>query len=141
MSIDQSIADELTRSGGPVAKWNEIGDVRRVVIESVEKRQVTDFDTGEPLTWPNGDPKYQFIFSGTDPDNGGEETRLFVKGFALAAVKEALRAANSAPEVGGTLAVKWTGLAEPVGRKSPAKTWAATYTKPAPISMTAADLF
>jgi hypothetical protein len=140
MSIDQSIAEELTRSGGPTAKWDAIGDVRRVVIASVEKRQVTDFDTGEPLTWPNGDPKWQFVFGGTDPDSG-EETRIFAKGYMLSAVKEALRTANSAPEVGGTLAVKWTGNAEPVGRKAAAKQWAATYNPPAVIAMTAADLF
>lgn len=140
MSIDQTIADELTRSGGPSAKWDKVGDVRRVVIAGVEKRQQTDFDTGEPLTWPNGDPKWQFVFSGTDPDTG-EETRIFAKGYMLSAVKEALRAAGSAPEVGGTLAVKWTGNAEPVGRKAPAKQWAATYQAPAVIAMTAADLF
>jgi hypothetical protein len=111
-----------------------------VVIAGVEKRQQTDFDTGEPLTWPNGDPKWQFVFSGTDPDTG-DEARIFAKGYMLAAVKEALRAAGSAPEIGGTLAVKWTGTAEPIGRKAGAKQWAATYQAPAVIAMTAADLF
>ena len=140
MTIDQSVVDELTRSGGPSAKWDKIGDVRRVVIDSVEKRQVTDFDTGEPLTWPNGDPKYQFVFGGVDPDTG-DENRIFAKGYMLSAVKEALRAAGVAPEKGGTLAVKWIGNAEPVGRKAPAKQWSATYQPPAVIAMTAADLF
>jgi hypothetical protein len=62
-------------------------------ITDVEKRQVTDFVTGEPQTWPNGDAKWQFVFSGTDPDTG-DETRFFCKGFQLGAVKEALRAAG-----------------------------------------------
>jgi hypothetical protein len=133
---------ELTRSGGPSAKWDAIGDVRRIVIDDVEKRQVTDFVTGEPQTWPNGDPKWQFVFSGTDPDTG-DETRFFCKGFQLGAVKEALRSAGvSAGDTltGGTLAIKWTGE-EPSKTKgmSPAKTWSAQY-KPAAANAVTDDL-
>ena len=119
------IISELTRSGGASAKWDAIGDVRRIVITDVEKRQVTEF-----------------VFAGTDPDTG-DETRFFAKGFQLSAVKEALRVAGVTAGdtlTGGILAIKWTGE-EPSKTKgmSPAKTWSAQY-KPAVTNAVTDDL-
>ena len=136
------IISELTRSGGASAKWYAIGDVRRIVITDVEKRQVTDFVTGELKTWPNGDPIWQFVFAGTDPDTG-DETRFFARGFQLSAFKEALRVAGVTAGdtlTGGTLAIKWTGEQEATKPgMSPAKTWSAQY-KPAVTNAVTDDL-
>jgi hypothetical protein len=138
------IAKELTRSGGASAKWDAIGDVRRITItDEPEKRQASKYGTDEPETWSNGDPVWQFVFSGIDPDTG-EETRFFCKeGAQLPAVKEALRSAGVGSGhsfIGGTLAIKWTGE-EPSKTKGFAnkKTWSAQY-KPAAASSVTDDL-
>tara|TARA_R110000822_G_scaffold95419_4_gene218179 strand:+ start:412 stop:843 length:432 start_codon:yes stop_codon:yes gene_type:complete len=138
------IAQELTRSGGASAKWDAIGDVRRITItDEPEKRQARKFGTDEPDTWPNGDPLWEYVFSGTDPDTG-EETRFFCKDNAqLPAVKEAMRAAGVTKGhdfTGGTLAIKLAG-------KQPSKTkgfadknvWSAQY-KPAVTNAVTDDL-
>ena len=140
MTIDQSIIDDLTASGGAAAKWDAIGDVRKVKITAASKQVVTDFATGEPVLWPNGDPKYQLVFTGTDPDTG-EDVRIFAKGFMYSAVKDAFRVAGATPEVGGILAVQWIGE-EPSKVKgyNPSKKWKAQYQPPSPISIAAEDL-
>jgi hypothetical protein len=140
MTIDQSIIDDLNASGGTAAKWDAIGDVRKVKITAAAKQQVTDFATGEPLSWPNGEPKFQLVFTGTDPDTG-DETRIFAKGFMYNAVKDAFRAAGATPEVGGVLAVQWIGE-EPSKVKgyNPSKKWKAQYQPPSPITLQADDL-
>lgn len=140
MTIDQSIIDDLQSSGGSAAKWEAIGDIRKVKITAAAKQQVSDFATGELLTWPNGDPKYQLVFTGTDPDTG-EDVRIFAKGFMYTAVKDAFRAAGATPEVGGILSVQWIGE-EPSKVKgyNPSKKWKATYQPPSPINLQAEDL-
>ena len=139
MTIDQSIIDDLT-AGAASAKWDAIGDVRRLKITAASKQVCTDFATGEPLLWPNGDPKFQLVFSGTDPDTG-DEVRIFAKGFMYSAVKDAFRVAGATPEVGGILAVQWIGE-EPSKVKgyNPSKKWKAQYQPPSPISIQADDL-
>jgi hypothetical protein len=60
---------------------------------------------------------------------------------SAAAVREAVkRAGKPGPEIGGKLALKWTGLAPKKGGFSPAKLYTAAYEPPAPMSsMISAD--
>jgi hypothetical protein len=111
MSYD--ITSELLTSGAPAVKFEQEGDVRKIKIADITKQQETDFDTGEPITWPNGQPKYQFVITGTI---NGDEVRLFVKGYMVDALRDALRKANVKPGDslnGGTLTVKWESTDEP----------------------------
>ena len=134
MSIDNDIAEELVRTGPPTHKFEEVGDTLKLRISSVRKSQQTDFQSGEGLTWPNGDPKWQYEISGTDVATG-DETRIFAKGQMLSAVKEAFRTAGAKPEVDGELVVKFD-------RTEPSKTrgfadqkiYKAKYTPPAPVA-------
>jgi hypothetical protein len=139
MSIDSSIADLLQGSSGKTATWKNVGDTVSVVIESIERRQERDFDTGTPLTWDDGNPRLQFVITGKAPVTG-EPVTIYTKYAQEKVMLETLRK-TGLPEVGGVLAFTWTGNAEPVGRKNPAKQWGCSYTPPSPIAMTAEDLF
>lgn len=111
MTID--ITSDLLASSAPSVKFEAEGDVRRILIEDITKQQETDFDTGEPVFWPSGDPKYQYVVTGRVD---GEESRLFVKGYMVDALKDALRKADVKAGdslVGGTLVVKWNETDEP----------------------------
>ena len=134
MSIDADVAEDLTRSGAPTHKFEAIGDTLKLRISSVRKSQQTDFQTNEPLTWPNGDPKYQFEFAGTDLATS-EETRIFAKGQMLTAIKEAFRTAEAKPEVDGVLTVKFHEE-EPSKTRgfNPMKVYRAKYEPPAPVA-------
>jgi len=132
--IDPAVADDLTRTGAPSFKFESIGDKVTIRLETVRQLPQTDFSTGEALTWPDGNPKMQFEFSGTDTATG-DETRIFAKGQMLTAVKTALRDANAKPEVGGELVVKYDGE-EPAKTRgfNPMKVYKARYTAPAPVA-------
>ena len=107
MTFDNSAAEALTRKGGGnIAKFPNIGDMVKIKITGLEERQQTDFITGEPITWADGKPKMQFVFTGIDQDTQ-EETRIFAKGFMLGAIKDALTKADCNLEAGGVLAVKY----------------------------------
>ena len=108
------LTTELLAPSGTSLKFEAEGDVRRIVIETAEKQQETSYDDGSPVFWPSGDPKWQVVISGTDPE--GDSARLFVKGYMLDAFKEALRAAGvkAGEDIsGGTLIVKWESTDEP----------------------------
>ena len=135
MSIDSDIINDLTSSGGPPAhKFEDIGDKVTIRIDTIEKMAQTDFATGEALTWPNGDTKWQFVITGTDTATG-EAARLFAKGQMLSAVKEALRTAEAKPEVGGELTVKFDSE-EPSQTRgfNPRKIYVARYKPAAPVA-------
>lgn len=111
--MTSSITAELLGSTGTTVKFEAEGDVRKIVIADINKQQETSFETGAPVTWPSGDPKYQYVVSGLVD---GEESRLFIKGYMVDALKEALRKAGiKAGDSlnGGTLTVKWQSTDEP----------------------------
>lgn len=130
MSIDSNIADELATSGAPTFKFEDVGDTIAIRIEGVKKSQVTDFQTGEPQFWPNGDPKVQFEISGIDTQTG-EATRIFAKSYMLTAVREAFQKAEAKPEVGGVLTVRYDEAKPSKTRgMSPSKLFKAKYEPP-----------
>jgi hypothetical protein len=141
-SLDPSLVSALTGSGNYV-KFEEVGQVGKVKITGLARRQVNDFKTQKPAFWDDGNPKEQIQFLGTDPDTG-EEISLYVKtwGNQWTAVREAFKASGSEPEIGGVLALQWTGSEdEPatVGL-SPAKTWVAQYKPPTAPQVGIGDL-
>lgn len=139
MSIDQSILDDLAPKGAAV-KWEKIGDVRKVVIESATKRQTTDFKTGVPEVWDDGKPKEQIVISGVDPDTG-ETATMYLKWWGNTRRALQIALAGRSLEVGGTLAVKWEGEDEATKPGlSPAKLWKMQYAPPAKSAIAADDL-
>lgn len=123
----------------------EVGTTHTGTITApAELVQGKEFGTEEPATWKNKDgttsPKYSVVLN---LSVGGEDRSLWaVKPSAMyQALKDALTAAGAKRfEVGGTLAVRFTGT-EPSKNKgfNPRKTYAAKYT--APTGGTGADPF
>lgn len=89
-------------------------------ITFAERRQVTDFQTGKPETWDDGNPKEQLkliIDVGTpDPENDGTTERaVYIKlwGAQKAALIEALKAAGVKQiDTGGRFTITFTGEGE-----------------------------
>lgn len=132
----------LLGGGGKTAKFENPGDtIKGTIAAPPELRQQTDIGTGAPATWDNGDPKMQLVVQlQTDLRDDAEDDgirNLYVSGgFKRAslqkAVADAVRTAKAKGlEVGGTLAVRFTGE-EPPSKKgfSPAKLYAAQYQPP-----------
>jgi len=141
VTFDSQAAQALTtKSGGPIAKFPNLGDTVKLKITGLEQTQQTDFITGEPITWADGKPKMQFVFTGIDQDTQ-EETRLFAKGYMLTAIKQALTDAGVNLEAGGILAVKYAAD-EPASKPglNPAKKYVAQYQPPKQASISAEDL-
>ena len=125
--------------GAPSAftKHDGIG-VRRggKIVERPELRQQTDFKSGDPLFWPDGNPRMQLVVTvqtelrdPTNPDDDGKR-RHFIKGNLQKAVREAVQAAGAKGlEVGGSLFVTRTGQEAPKQRgEDGAWIYAAEYT-------------
>lgn len=107
----------VTAGGVPAAKFPSIGTVVRGVVLAQEVSQVRDFETQQPATWPDGNPKMQLVVTvqtdERDPDIDGDDGRRRV--FApkpsgmLTAIADALTKSGTKPSqmAGGTLAVKF----------------------------------
>jgi len=139
MTID--ITTELLGSSGSSLKFEAEGDIVKIRITRIEKQQETSYDDGTPVTWPSGDPKWQYVVNGIAD---GEDARLFVKGYMIDALKEALRKAGVQPGQpldGGTLSMKWDSTDEPrkAGMKG-ARKYVAKF-EPAPGAVVDEDLF
>jgi hypothetical protein len=134
----------------PSAKFAEIGDSHKGKIVSLDERPQTDIDTGQPLLFKDGTPRKQWVIGLMKPD--GETVALYAKGgkfkaetgsgeAMLTAIGLAVRAANaSGVDVGGELAIAFTGLGEKKIGKAAPKLFTAQYRPPATASIPA-DLF
>jgi hypothetical protein len=133
-------ANDLLMGGGMAsAKFPTIGTkVTGRIIRDPEARQQTDIQTGDPLTFANGDPRMQIVVqlatderdASIDDDNG--DRALYIKGNMLNAVREAVRRAGAKGlEVGGTLTIVYSGDGEAKTRGFNApKLYTASYTPP-----------
>lgn len=140
MSIDSSV-NALLDGGGSSARFETIGDLVKGTIISATTSQQTDFVTREPKTWKNGDPMMQVVIrlqtDERDPDNATDtgERSLYVDSRGKReALKEALRRANAKLEVGGMLAMQYTGDGEAERGMNPPKQYRAEYAAPAPAT-------
>lgn len=130
------------------AKFTNIGDAHAGRITAIEERQQTEIDNKTPKTFPDGSPMMQWVITIEKED--GETVSLFAKGgkykaetgtgdSMLNAIGAAVRTAEaSGVDVGGELAIKFTGLAD--APKGKAKLYTAQYRPPKPASIPA-DLF
>lgn len=53
----------LMSTGSRAAKFEEIGATVVGFVHTVEVRQRTDIKTGEPMTWPDGNPRNQLVIA------------------------------------------------------------------------------
>lgn len=143
MSTTTSVADFLSGGGsGRSAKFESIGDTIKGTVIDAEVAAQTDFATGVPLTWDNGDPKMQLVITvqtdaRDDSDDDGKR-KVYLKGAksnpqsGAGALAEAMRKAGAKePLPGGEIAIRYTGDGTPpkVGFHAP-KLYAVIYTPP-----------
>lgn len=129
--------DWLMSGGAKSAKFPEVGTVVKGSITTPPTlSQQTDFTTGALKTWDDGKPQMQLVVTiQTDEKDDVEDDgvrSLYVKGAMQAAVKDAIRKAGARGlEVGGTIAIKYTGdgVAKTRGMNPP-KQFAAQYVPP-----------
>jgi len=134
------------------AKFDNIGDKHVGIITSIDHRQQTDLD-GTPKTFPSGDPMMLYVVTIQLAD--GDTAALWAKNgkfevasgsgeAMLAAIGTAVRASGaSSVEVGGNLAVAFTGLGKAKPGMNQPKLYTAQYKPPtaAPASVPVDDLF
>jgi hypothetical protein len=110
-----------------------------VIVRPPQVRQQTDFDSGKPKFFDNGDPMMQIVVQVQtdlrDPNDSTDDgvRAFYLKGQMQAAVRDAVREAGAKGlEVGGTLHVRYL-RDEPNsrGRGKDKKVYAAKYTAPA----------
>jgi len=141
---------DLNDLQGGSSSWKpeDIGDKITGVITSVKRVQQTDFQTGEPLEWSNGDPRMQTVVElQTELDDGDDDDGIrsvWMKGGAnfeakegkgrsgeVALVDAAKAAGATSIDEGAKLQVIMSGLAKPTTRGfQPAKLYSMKYTAP-----------
>lgn len=134
----------------PSAKFAQIGDRASGRIVAMDERQQTNMQ-GKPLTFEDGSPRMQWVISILQ-DNG-ETVALYCKGgnyqaetgsgeSMRTAIGIAVRDAQATGvDVGGELAIAFTGLGTKKPGQDAPKLYTAQYRAPAAPSIPAADLF
>ena len=89
----------LMGSGGRSATFPAIGTQYDGFITSYELRQQTDFKSGKPMTWDDGNPRMQLVVTlrtelKDDDDDDGMRT-LYIKGQMQKAVRDAVSKAGA----------------------------------------------
>lgn len=147
MSVNSIPLSDLESS--PSAKFENIGESYSGRIVSMVERQQTDINTGALMTFPDGQPRMQWVF--TLVQANGENVALWARGgkykavsgdgeSMLGAIGSAIRAAGaSAIEVGGELAVQYSGVGEATAGRTAPKLYRAQYRPPS--TSAPADLF
>jgi hypothetical protein len=132
----------------PSAKFTDLGDTHSGIITAMTERQQTDLN-GRLLAFDDGTPRMQWVISLRKAD--GDTVAIYAKGgkfkpakgsgeSMLSAIGAAVRAAGATSvDVGGTLAVAYTGESEAQPGRSPAKLYTAQYK--APNATVPVDLF
>lgn len=144
--MTDEINDFLMGSSGKAFEFGAIGDTVTGVITDMKKRQQTDFQTGAPAFWNDGNPKMMLVvtlqteFQDDENDEGlrnvflrgGNYTALKGKGTAsLVAVKDAVKKSGKPIEIGGRLTLQYSGEGPaPAKGMNPAKLYTAAYQPP-----------
>lgn len=139
-------ADDFLGAGNPPAptfKFEQVGDTVTGVVLERSLQQQREFTgkpgvLGEPLTWPDGEPKMQAVLTVqadevelTDEDDG--RRRIFVKGKNMTdAFRDAIRRISlRGSVVGCRIGVSFVGFGEPSGSGSPPKLYEVKVAAPA----------
>lgn len=141
--------DFLMGGGVPSFKFETVGQVAKGPILELGMQQQRDFATGKPKYWDDGNPMMQLrVVIATDErdpeitDDTGERA-LYIKGESQKAVRQAIKDAGAKTiEVGGILALAFTGLGDKKDQLNPPKLYRAQYKPPVPAetSIAADDL-
>lgn len=135
----------------PAAAFNELGQGYDGKIVAIDQRQQTDPKNGQVKYFASGDPMTQWVITLEQSD--GQTTQLYAKGgrfkaekgtgeSMLNAIASAIKAAGAASlDVGGRLAVKWTGEGEARPGLNAPKLYTAQYAPPPAASVKVDDLF
>jgi hypothetical protein len=100
--------DDLLAGGGKTAKFDQIGKTWSGVVTKAEPRQATNFDTGKPDFWDDGQPKMQAVISIQtderldDTDDGVRAIYVKLWGDQKKAFRLASQQAGGAPKPGDT---------------------------------------
>ena len=153
--MSDDVNDFLMGGSGKAFEFGAIGDRVSGEITDMKKQQQTDFQTGAPVFWNNGEPKMMLKislkteFQEDENDDGirnvylrgGNFTALKGKGTAsLVAVKDAVKRSGKPIEVGGILTLEFSGEGPaPAKGMNPAKLYTASY-KPPTYSVDMDDL-
>lgn len=148
MSTQRDTVNEFLRSQGAKAfPFDSMGDTVKGEIVAMDLRQQTDMETGEPLTWRDGSPRMVLVVTlateAQDDENDDGQRTVWCRGgnftavkgsgtSSLTAVKDALRKAGASDiEIGGVLAMQWSGegQASARGRNAP-KLYTCAYQPP-----------
>lgn len=117
------------------------------IVDTPSLIQKRDFDTGEPLAWPDGRPKMLMQVNiatnqrdPSDPDDDGTRA-LYLEFRKAQAVRDAVKKVGSNKlEVGGYLSLTYASddLAARKGKGNPPKNFTAVYAAPDPFAATGA---
>ena len=124
------MSDVFMSTGGPAIKFEEPGEVHSITVRKVDEKVDTDPADGKVKTWPNGDPKNVFVFSGED--DGGDPASLWVRGNMVKAIRDATKEAGLGTVIDTKVTIKFTGLAEAKKGLHPAKLFKAKVERVAP---------
>jgi hypothetical protein len=144
--MSDDIKDFVMGSGAKAFAFDSIGDRVTGTIVSMQKRQQTDMQSGEPAFWTNGDPKMMLqVTLETDLRESAEDEgmrNVYLRGgnyipskgkgtSSLNAVRDAVkRAGADMPTIGATLMLEFTGEAKAAGKGFAAKLYSADYKAP-----------
>ena len=140
--------------GVPAARFEALGEKVAGRIVTVRREQQRDFESGQGMTWANGDPRMELRIVLATPDAG--EVMLYARGGTYeniaegqglsmeAAIVKAVQDAGGPRSIdpGAELAVAHTGIAKPskVGLNG-AKLYLAQYKPPKAAAVNVDDLF
>lgn len=98
----QTVDPFMDGGNAPGIKFPEVGDVRRIIVRKSTEQNDTEPD-GTLRTWPSGEPKKVFIFTGT---SDGEDASLWVRGNLVTVIREAVVKAGLKTVVDTEITVK-----------------------------------
>jgi hypothetical protein len=134
MANSDDVATRFVMGGGATAaSFKKAGDTVTGVIGDMVERQQTSYESGEPLTWPDGKPRTHLVVTlvteeAADEDDDGLR-RLYVKGNLQRAIRDAvIKSGSKTISDGGLLTVTYTGDDTPARKgMNGAKLFSASY--------------
>ena len=111
-----SAALDLLEGGGKSAKFETVGDTTKGQVVSAESRQQTDYTSGEPLTWDDGNPRMQLVITLATDERDPDDPRHNPPKEYVAAYEAPSRVAGADALLGNTAAPQAPAMA-PAGPK------------------------
>ncbi|ALJ19565.1 hypothetical protein [Microbacterium sp. No. 7] len=143
--MSTSTLDDLLKGGGKSAKFDNPGDSVTGKVLSVTTRQATDFDSGKPTFWDNGDPQMQAVIElqtalrEDAEDDGRRSVYIKMWGGQRKALQKAAREAGRSPQEGDTFTATFTGFGPKPDRGFPPKVYVYTIVKGSPLDAALAE--